>query len=205
MRRGHLIVLEGIDGAGKTTQWNNLKAYLGEENYLFVREPGSTPAGEAIRELLTRTDLTGEERILLFTVARSTLVRNVIAPALAQGRHVICDRYLPSMLAYQGWNTGITKEAILSLFKCTGGIWPDLVVYLELHPRTALSRLEDRPADGLDPRNLGFLKSVWLQYLELGLEPENHFYFVDADRAVDKVFTAVVTAISEFQRRRDHE
>ena len=152
------ITFEGLDGSGKTTQARLLHTYLEEQgrDVVVTREPGGTPLGERVRELL----LTGEEispwaEAALFAAARAELVERVIRPALERGADVICDRYLDSSLAYQGIARGLGVEAVLELNRnSVGGVLPDRTYLLLVNPidarrrrRGAGDRIEDEGQD----------------------------------------------------------
>jgi dTMP kinase len=151
---GHFIVLEGIDGVGKTTQVALLAEWLGsrEVPHVVVREPGGTPVGEAIRELvLGRPDLDVSPRseLLLLLAARAALVRDVLGPALDEGKTVVGDRFALSTLAYQAYGRGIDVGQVRrALEAATDGLWPDLYILLDLPLDEALKR---RSAGGAAP------------------------------------------------------
>jgi len=194
---GKLVILEGIDGAGKTSQWELLRDHFADDSrFVFVREPGSTPLGEACRALLRDYQLTGEERILLFTIARSALVREVILPALKAGKFVVCDRYLPSMHAYQGWNTKISWQLINTLFECTGGIEPWQVIYIDIPVDVSLQRRasEGRAADGLDPVDREYLLRVHDYYVNFVITEQ--WAVVDGNRCQLDVFRDVLGTLN---------
>jgi dTMP kinase len=136
--RGGFVVLEGLDGVGKSTQVALLAAWLDAAGvpYLVVREPGGTPLGEAIRELvLARTDLDvgPESELLLMLAARAALVRTVVNPALAAGKVVLADRFALSTMAYQAFGRGLDPDEVRpALAIATGGVRPDLYVVLDL-------------------------------------------------------------------------
>src|ERR687891_1718412 len=125
--RGLFVTFEGIDRSGKTTQARLLCAALGSDA-LGVREPGGTPAGERVRELLkdAAVPLGPEAEALLFAAARAEIVDKVIRPALAEGRVVVSDRFLDSSLAYQGGARGLGVDAVERINRfATGGLAPD--------------------------------------------------------------------------------
>ena len=139
--RGLFVTFEGIDRSGKTTQAWLLVEALGDEA-LGVREPGGTPAGERVRELLKdpSVELSPEAEALLFAAARSELVAEVILPALSEGKVVVSDRFLDSSLAYQGGARGLGIEDVERVNHfATRGLKPDLTFLLDLSPDEASS------------------------------------------------------------------
>jgi len=155
------IVLEGIDGAGKSSQVAALVEWLGQRGCRVTtcRDPGATAAGDAIREiLLDRHDLqlTATAEMLLYMAARAQLVAEVIEPALARGEWVVSDRYLLSNVVYQGHAGGLDPEAIQTVGRvATAGRLPDLVIVLDIDLATVAARL-DRPLDKLESRGDGY-------------------------------------------------
>jgi dTMP kinase len=155
------IVLEGMDGAGKSSQVAALVEWLGERGCRITtcRDPGATSAGDAIREiLLDRHDLhlTATAEMLLYMAARAQLVAEVIEPALARGEWVVSDRYLLSNVVYQGHAGGLDPEAIRTVGRvATAGRLPDLVIVLDVDLTTVATRL-DRPLDKLESRGDGY-------------------------------------------------
>jgi dTMP kinase len=164
--RGRLITFEGIDGAGKSTQAEWTAEWLRSQGLavLSLREPGGTPIGESIRQILlarANTVMCVETELLLFAAARAELVREVIRPALDAGQWVICDRFYDSTTAYQGFGRGIDREMISQLQAiATGGLRPDRTFLLDVSIATALQRLADRPgkADRLDGEDAAFMR-----------------------------------------------
>ncbi len=149
--RGLFVTFEGIDRSGKTTQARLLTEALGDEA-LGVREPGGTPAGERVRDLLkdAAVPLGAEAEALLFAAARAELVARVIRPALEDGRVVVSDRFLDSSLAYQGGARGLGVDEVERINRfATGGLVPDLTFLLEIDPAAAArARGRERPLRG---------------------------------------------------------
>src|SRR5215216_5559006 len=140
--RGLFVTFEGIDRSGKTTQAGLLVDALGDAA-LGVREPGGTPAGERLRDLLKdgEMELAPETEALLFAAARSELVANVILPALDTGKVVVSDRFLDSSLAYQGGARGLGIEDVERVNHfATRGLKPDITFLLDLSPEDAAAR-----------------------------------------------------------------
>lgn len=154
---GRFLVLEGIDGAGKSSQLEPLVTWLraAGRTVTTCRDPGSTAAGDAIRAiLLDRHDLhtSSTAEMLLYMAARAQLVAEVVRPALARGEWVVSDRYLPANIVYQGHAGGLDPEVIRQVGAvATGGLEPDLVVVLDVDLETASRRLA-RPLDKLENR-----------------------------------------------------
>lgn len=171
MSGGFFLVLEGPEGAGKTTLASALAERFraaGPEP-LRVREPGGTPAGEALREVLLHPDgiLRAEQELLFMTAARGVLVMQVIRPALERGAIVISDRYDLSTLAYQGAGRGLPIDKVSWVSGCaTGGLSPDLTLILDVPPEVGLARqvASGKSRDRLDRESLDFHRRVTARY-----------------------------------------
>ncbi len=146
IRRGLFIVLEGPDGAGKSVQARGLAERLERRGLpvTYSREPGGTELGEQVRHLVNDPGPTPrgpKADVLLYTAARAQHVDEVIRPALDDGRIVVCDRYATSTMAYQGYGSGMDLELLAQVQSwATGGLRPDLVILLDVSPRTGLLR-----------------------------------------------------------------
>ena len=164
------VTFEGLDGSGKTTQAELLSNRLAAEGRAVVatREPGGTPLGERVRELLLDgTEMTAWAEAALFAAARAELVERVIAPALQSGGDVISDRYIDSSLAYQGIARGLGVERVLELnLHATHGLLPDVTFLLLLSPEQSAARLGDRP-DRIESESGDFRGAVDAAYREL--------------------------------------
>jgi dTMP kinase len=158
------ISFEGLDGSGKTTQATMLADALELEGreVVRVREPGGTPTGERIRELLLDPSATiaAPAEALLYAAARAQLVAEVIAPALARGSVVIADRFIDSSLAYQGTARGLGVDRILAVNQlATGGLMPDRTLLLQL-PVALASERRGRAPDRIEAESAGFHRAV---------------------------------------------
>ncbi|MDG7056445.1 MAG: dTMP kinase [Wolbachia endosymbiont of Meromenopon meropis] len=142
------ITLEGIDGSGKTTQSELLANYLkqtrGENNVILTREPGGTNFGEKIRRVLLKDDIDFVSELLLLTSMRYEHVQKIILPALREGKIVICDRFIDSTIAYQGYGFGIDLDLIKNLYKLIKIKRPDITFILDIDVQTGLNRAKDK-------------------------------------------------------------
>ena len=179
------IVLEGIDGAGKSSQVEPLVALLRERGRTVTtcRDPGATPVGDAIREiLLNRADLhlASTAEMLLYMAARAQLVADVIQPSLARGEWIVSDRYLLANIVYQGHAGGLAPDAIREVGAvATTGLEPDLVLVLDVDLETAARRLA-RPLDKLENRGDAFRSRLRAGYLAEAARRPDHVVVVDA-------------------------
>ena len=167
---GFFIAFEGVEGSGKGTQIRLAEEHLRAEGHdvLVTREPGGTEVGERVRELLLDPgtgNLDARTEALLFAAARAQTVHSVIRPALADGKVVLCDRYVDSSLAYQGWGRGLGEQDILTLNVWgTQGLFPDLVILLHLEPERGLLRSTEAP-DRMEMEGQDFHAKVADAYL----------------------------------------
>jgi dTMP kinase len=175
------ITLEGIDRSGKTTQASLLADHLGPET-LLLREPGGTPAGEQIRELLKdpALELGAGAELLLFNAARAELAERVIAPAREAGRDVVCDRYVDSTVAYQGVARELGIELVEQLNSLVvGDCIPDLTLLLRVEPELAGARRDDGE-DRFEAEGIEFQRRVAAAYDELAARHPERIEVIDA-------------------------
>jgi dTMP kinase len=200
--RGWFITIEGPDGAGKTTQADALADHLRRDGHdvLLTREPGGTWLGERVRNvLLARTPTTAATDpmtdAILFNAARRQLVTEVIRPALAQGRTVICARYADSTLAYQGYGAGVPLDRLRALqVMATDGLEPDLTFLLDLPVEAGLERKAPGDVTRFEAEfDLAFHRRVRDGFLALAAGSPGRFVVIDATRATIEVATAVNT------------
>lgn len=200
-RRSLLITFEGGEGSGKSTQVELLERWLEESGHEVVtaREPGSTPVGEIVRQLLLETApdaLVPEAELALFLAARGQLAAEVIGPALEQGRIVLVDRYGDSSVAYQGYGRGLDPDSIAAANRwLTRGVEPDLTVLIDVPPEAAHHRRR-RPPDRLERAGSEFHERVREGYRQLALEEPERFCVVDGTQPIDAIQAAIRGRVS---------
>ncbi|WP_417736152.1 dTMP kinase [Rosistilla oblonga] len=201
------LSIDGIDGAGKTTQLERLCQWLEEagEAVEFVRDPGSTPAGEAIRGLLLDSDLEMHRRCeaLLYMAARTQLVEARIRPAIAAGKTVVSDRYLLANVVYQSVGGEADPELLWELGQiATAGIYPDLTILLDL-PADAAAERRSGPADRVERRGTEYLELVRQAFLEQLPRCQGATVVIDARQNIDAVWADIRSAVQATLDRRD--
>ena len=197
---GRYVALEGIEGAGKSTVARRLGTHLEGRagGVVAVREPGGTPAGEAIRAILLdgAVELGPWAEALLFSAARAQLAREVIAPALQRGDWVVGDRSVYSSLAYQGGGRGLGIDAVRAVNEPgLDGVWPDLVVLLRVGAAAGLERQEVQ--DRIGAEGYAFQSLVAATFDELAAREPDRFLVVAADGPLEVVVGSVIDGIEE--------
>ncbi|NLW10979.1 MAG: dTMP kinase [Clostridiaceae bacterium] len=203
--RGSFITFEGIDGSGKSTQLSGIANYLEKQGkeVLKLREPGGTSIGEQIRAiLLSRGNMAMsiETELMLFAAARAQLVREVIEPALANGVWVLCDRFMDSTTAYQGYGRQIDLQLIGRLNAiAVGRCKPDLTLLFDLSVEAASTRLAARSdkSDRLDLESKAFAERTRNGYHELAKAEPNRFRVIDAERSVEDIEQQIENILRE--------
>jgi dTMP kinase len=203
--RGLFITFEGIDGCGKSTQLNLLAQQIKQRGFEVVvtREPGGTPLGEGIRQLLVSdvsVHVAPTTELLLYVAARAQHVAELITPSLEAGRIVISDRYTDSTVAFQGYGRGLDAEIIERLNKfATAGLVPDLTIVFDIDPALARARLDSRPVGGLlgafDEQHADFHQRMREGYLRLAKEHPSRIHVVDAGGAVEETHSRVMALV----------
>lgn len=200
---GKFIVIEGLEGAGKTTARQVIVDTLRENgitDLVYTREPGGTPLAEKLRTLIKDgidgETVTDKAEVLMLYAARIQLVDNVIKPALARGQWVIGDRHDLSSQAYQGGGRGIDRKLMESLRDTVlGDFYPDFTLYLDLPPETGLARARSRgELDRIEQESLDFFRRTRARYLELA-ESDPRIVTVDASQSMDNVHQSIRTAV----------
>ncbi|MBG3012174.1 dTMP kinase [Proteus faecis] len=195
MNNSKFIVIEGLEGAGKTSAIQTVIDTLkdkGITNLAFTREPGGTPLAEKLRELIKQgiegEKVTDKAELLMLYAARVQLIENVIKPALAEGKWVIGDRHDLSSQAYQGGGRGLDKDLMLSLRNTVlGNFRPDLTLYLDLDPVIGLTRARARgELDRIEKESMDFFYRTRERYQALAKEDDS-IITIDASQTMDKV------------------
>ena len=188
------ITLEGPEGSGKSTQIKRLAKRLESMGFpvITTREPGGTPIGDQIRQVLVRMEnkeLHPRTEILLFLAARAQLVEQLIKPALQDGKIILCDRYGDSTLAYQGYGHGLDLEKLRQMLDfATDHLKPDLTILLDLDVKTGLMRKKAEDEwNRLDAYEALFHERVREGYLQLAWEEPERWRIVDASQTIDAV------------------
>jgi dTMP kinase len=188
--RGRFITYEGIDGAGKSTQIAWVEAWLRARgaDVLLTREPGGTPLGEALRELILHRPMQPRTETLLMFAARSEHVLEVIEPALAAGRWVLCDRFTDATYAYQAGGRGLPLEDVACLERWVHPrLQPDLTFLFDLDPEVAAARLaKAQRSDRFEREQRDFFRRVRMHYLDRARAQPGRFIVVDTsgDKAI---------------------
>lgn len=203
---GKFIVIEGLEGAGKTTAQNTVIQTLrarGIADLVFTREPGGTPLAERLRSLIKEGHpdeaLTDKAEVLMLYAARVQLVENVILPAMARGAWVIGDRHDLSSQAYQGGGRQIDPVLLQTLRDTVlGDFRPDLTLYLDIAPALGLQRARQRgELDRIEQQDLSFFERTRVRYLELAQNDPNT-RIIDAGQALPVVTAAIEATLNQW-------
>ena len=192
------VVFEGVDGAGKGTQIDKCCAYLDRHNinHIRTREPGGTFGAEAIRNLLVSGEVDrfdGMSELLMMYAARHLHVKNIIQPALADGKWVICDRFFDSTLTYQGIAGGLGLDVVRPMQQmAVGKTVPDVTFLLDLREDAGLQRAEKRGgAARFEKKDAGFHRDVRDGFLALAAEDPKRIMVIDAENTFDAVWQQI--------------
>ncbi len=194
------IAFEGGEACGKSTQAGLLAQLLRAQGHTVVatREPGGTPAAEAIRAVVLSTEhdgLSGRVEALLFAAARGDHVQRVIRPALDRGDIVITDRYIDSSIAYQGYARGLGRDYIAELSAwVTEGLAADLTIVLDLDPETSHQRLDAK--DRMESESLEFHQAVRVGFVALAAKHPDVYLVVDGSQPVDVIASAIQSRVA---------
>ena len=198
---GLFITFEGGEGCGKSTQIAALKARLEAMGKTVVqtREPGGTPLGESVRNLLQHDDagqgMSPEAELLLFAASRAQHVRELVAPAIAEGQIVLCDRFLDSTTVYQGVARAIDPKKVDTINQfAIGDTMPDLTILIDLSPEIGLARVHarsDGKLDRMENEAIEFFQAVRQGYLDLAKSEPKRFLVLDGSQSVEELETQI--------------
>ena len=204
------ITLEGIEGSGKTTQAKHMASFLQDKGIdcVLTREPGGTRIGKKIRSILldpVSKDMSPLTELLLYNADRAQHINELIAPSLAAGKTVICDRYFDATWVYQGFTRGVDIGLVKRLHQLIfEGLKPDITILLDLLPQLGLARAWKEIENGgrveaetrFEAEALTFHKNVRLGYLELARREPERFRIIDASKDEHAVKTAIINTLS---------
>lgn len=204
---GKFITIEGPDGAGKTTQIKLLESYLIDLGYkvLLTREPGGTQIGEKIRGVLldpANKAMSYKSEVLLYAAARAQIVDEVIKPALQAGQIVICDRFVDSSYAYQGYGRGIDMEYIKKVNAMViAEAIPNCTLIFDISPEKGLNRVKSRGASGetkdrIEQEALAFHQRVREGFLTIA-RSETRYHIINSEKSIDEIHQSVREIVQE--------
>ena len=203
--KGLFITLEGGEGVGKTTQMQAIELYLSNNNIPFIttREPGGITISESIRNIIldrNNTNMDGKTEALLYAAARRQHLVEKVIPALKDGKVVICDRFIDSSLAYQGYAREIGMKEVLEINKfAIDDCMPDLTIFLDLDVKVGLSRVKSRNGEvnRLDLEKVGFHEKVRQGYMKLLQSEPNRIKKIDANKSIEKVTEEIINIMEK--------
>jgi dTMP kinase len=204
MSKGLFISVEGTDGCGKSTQIPMISKYLENKGYVvnILREPGGTITGEKIREILLdplNTDIRDMTEILLYAAARAQIMQEKIKPYLLAGEIVICDRFVDSSLAYQGYGRKVDINVIIDINKIAlDGVMPDITLFFDMPPDIAMKRrLSTGYTDRIENESIAFHRRVYEGYKALAYRFKDRIKTINAQKTVDEVFNEIIIYLEE--------
>ncbi|NLP07400.1 MAG: dTMP kinase [Clostridiaceae bacterium] len=198
MKRGLFVTVEGTDGCGKTTQIRNIIDHLSSLGcrVVLTREPGGTRISENIRSIIldpTFTEMHSITELMLYSAARAQLVEQVIKPSIAKSETVICDRYIDSFYAYQGYGRGLDMDMLKKITSLAiDDMIPDITIFLDLDPEIGLRRrMNAANGDRIENEQIEFHRRVYDGYKQLARENPDRIKIIDASRSVEEVWQDV--------------
>jgi dTMP kinase len=201
MERGKFITFEGCDGSGKSTQLRMLSEYLKENNipHIFTREPGGGKISEKIREIILdgrNAEMTDECEALLYAASRVQHLKDRVEPALAEGKLVICDRYIDSSLAYQAGARGLDEKFVRDINAyAIENYLPDVTLFIDLTPEEAFQRKHGADAnDRIEQAGLDFHRKVYAAYKRLA-EQDPRIVTINGRTTPEQMFSSVLNTL----------
>lgn len=198
MSKGLFITVEGGDGSGKTTQLGYMKEFFAERSVdvIFTREPGGTAIGEKIRDMILdpkNREMGGMTEALLYAAARSQHVLQVIGPALAEGKVVVCDRFVDSSIVYQGAGRGLGKAVSVINDYAVDGVMPDVTFLFKLDPDEGRKRLRQKEPDRIESEDRDFHRKVYDAYLDLERSHPRRIIGIDGNRDPEEIRVEMIS------------
>lgn len=207
-RKGIFISIEGPDGSGKSTQIENIRAFFVEKkmDVIFTREPGGTAIGERIREIILDrncTEMNSMTEALLYAASRAQHVAQVIQPALEEGKIVVCDRFVDSSIAYQGYGRRLGNAVRIINDYAVNGCMPDVTFLLKVDPDVGKNRITARRGkkDRLDAEKRAFHEDVYRGYLQLEEEYPDRIVGIDASGSIEEIREEICRKLEEVLKR----
>ena len=202
--KGLFISIEGPDGSGKSTQIENIKKFFEDKSIdiVFTREPGGTPIGERIRDIILDNDFSEMDSMteaMLYAASRAQHVAEVIRPALEQGKVVVCDRFVDSSMAYQGFGRKLGDAVNVINSYAVGECMPDITFLMKLDPNVGKHRIEENREnqDRLEHEKLPFHRRVYKEYLELEKMYPDRIFGIDASMGIDEIKEVIYRKLEE--------
>ena len=202
MKKGIFISIEGPDGSGKSTQIENIKQFFKDkkQDIVFTREPGGTAIGERIRAIILDNNCSEMDYMteaMLYAAARAQHVSQVIKPALAEGKTVICDRFVDSSIAYQGYGRRLGEAVAVINSYAVAGCMPDVTFLMKIDPSVGQNRIRADQQDRLESEKEAFHDEVFRGYLKLEEENPGRIVGIDASRSIDEIKRDIYSKLEE--------
>lgn len=203
MERGIFISIEGPDGSGKSTQIENIKKFFADKNLeiVFTREPGGSAIGDRIREILLDNNCKEMDYMteaMLYAASRAQHVAQVIRPALEAGKIVICDRFVDSSIAYQGYGRKLGDAVAVINSYAVAGCMPDVTFLMKLDPGIGKSRVSSRnQEDRLESEKVAFHQEVYNGYLQIEKDNPDRIFGIDASRGIEEIRDDIYKKLEE--------
>jgi len=203
--KGKFISFEGPDGSGKTSVIKVVEKYLIDKGYevIVTREPGGIKISEKIRDIIhdvEHIEMDPRTEALLYAASRSQHLNQKIIPAVEAGKIVLCDRYVDSSLAYQGYGRKLGFDEVLAInMFAIDGVFPDLTIFVDVRPEVGLKRVfstEEREKNRLDLEPLKFHKKIYEGYLEIIKKYPNRIHRINGEQPIEKVATEAIALIN---------
>ncbi len=208
MKKGYFISFEGGDGSGKSTQIKKLKNYFENKGYevILTREPGGTEIGEKIRSVILDPEnrkMSDVTETMLYAASRAQHVHEVIKPAIESGKIIICDRFVDSSIAYQGYGRGLGDDVSIINSYAVGKYMPNLTFLLKVRPDVGSSRIRNREKDRIEMEAMDFHHKVYDGYEMLEKQFPERIVGIDASNTIDAIHNIIVGYIERMLKKHE--